>query len=254
MKKTLEINYGNSITVNRGNYENEKPMWHQKLTFELNGETPEEIAALEELEFSRIKTAIDERAKNAWDIAKRDMAGVRIRIKDGKKYPSVSSILKPDGIPSSIDPEYGIRGTEIHNLIHDWITTGKWRAPREPLSKLSYEDIHYQEFFTKFKNRIDLKNCQLNIELFHDKHLYSGEIDCIGLVDGLPTLIDFKTGSYDWTQLVAYYKGNNNVKLLAVFDLKNLKLETLNLKDVKCPDYWEKFLVKRGEFRARFGV
>lgn len=254
MKKTLEINYGTSITVNRGNYENEKPMWHQKLTFELNGETPEEIVALEDYEFNRIKKAIDERAKNAWDTAKQDMSNLRIRVKDGKKYISVSSVLHPDPLP--IDPEYAIRGTEIHLIVNEFIKTGKWRGPMEPLQKLRYEDIRYQEFFTKFKDRIDFTECKLNIEVYHDKHLFSGEIDCLTKVDGLLTLIDFKTGSWDWAQLVAYYKAlkDPNVKQLAAFDLKNLEIEILTLKDVKCQEHWEKFLIKLGIVKSRFGV
>jgi hypothetical protein len=249
--KTIEINYGNSITVNRGNYENEKPMWHQKITFELNGETPEQIALLEETEFNRIKTAIDKRAQEAWDKAKQDLGNLRIRGKDGKKYPSYSSINHPDPLP--IDPEFALRGTNVHTVINEWIKTGKWTKP-EPLKKLKYDDIPYQKFFELYKDRIDFKDCKLNVEVFHDRLLYSGEIDCIGLVDKILTLIDFKTGSWDWMQLIAYYKAHNQVKQLAIFDLKNLELEILKFNDPKCQEKWENFLIKRGEFKARFGL
>lgn len=248
-KKVVEICYSNSMKINRANYEQEAPFYSAKTIIEENGQVVDEAA-----EYGRLRGIIDPLLEAQYRASKAEMAGVRIRLKDGKKYPSVTSILSPDGLPTQIDKDYGVRGNEIHRLINLFITEGKWYTPSEPLAKLTYEQIPYQEFFTKFKDRINLTKSSLNIEVFHDKHLYSGEIDAMGFVDDLLCLIDFKTGSWDWTQLVAYYKAYPEAKMLAIFDLKNLKLETLNLKDVKCPEYWEKFLVKRGEFRARFGV
>jgi len=254
MKKTIEINYGTSITVNRGNYENFKPMWHQKMTLELNGETQEQIEQLETAEFNRIKAKLDQFAEEEWSKSKVLQANLRVRIKDNKKYPSYSSIANPD--PFNIDPDYALRGTEIHRMFNDWLFSGIWPDPQVKLQKLKYEDIKYEEFFETFVERISFKDAKTNIEVFNDKHLYSGEIDLICEVDDLPTLVDLKTGGWDWMQLIAYYKAYKEtpLKQLAIFDLKNQKLEILSLKDPKCVDYWEKFLIKRGEFKSRFGL
>jgi len=252
MKRIVEINYGSSITVNRGNYENWKPMWHQKVTLELNGAPLYEVEAIENAEFERIKSKLDKFANDEFEKSKLDASHLRIRVKDGKRYVSVNSILHPEPLP--IDPEFAMRGTGIHQIFNTWLDTGKWEKPSIELKKLSYEDIKYKEFFEKFKDRINFKNHKKNIEVFHEVHFYSGEIDVVCEVDGIASITDLKCGAWDWTQLIAYYKAHNSVKQLVIFDLKNQKLEILSLKDPKCQVYWEKFLIKRGETKSRFGV
>lgn len=247
MKKITEICYSNSMKINRGQYEQEAPFYSAKTILEENGQPIDEVA-----EYGRLRGIIDPLLVAQYQNSKLDMAGLRIRVKDSKKYPSVTSILHPE--PLNIDPDYAIRGTEIHRLVNHWILTREWQAPQEPLNKIKYEDIKYKEFFEQFKDRINFNDCLLNLEVFHDKHLYSGEIDCIAHVDGLPSLIDFKTGSWDWMQLVAYYKASPTVKQLAIFDLKKTKLEILSLKDPKCSEYWENFLILRGMLKSKFGI
>lgn len=251
MKKVTEVCYSNSMKINRGQYEQEAPFYSAKTIIEENGVPVDEVA-----EYSRLRGIIDPLLSAQYQEAKLDIAGLRIRVKDGKRYISVSSILHPDGIPKNIDPDYAVRGTEIHRVFNEWINTGKWIKPAEPLTKLTYESIPYQEFTVKFKDRFSVKDAVLNLEVYHPRHLYAGELDAIIQVDGLLTLTDFKTGSWNWEQLVAYYKasGMKEIKQLAVFDFKNLELEVMAINDPKCVQYWESFLIKRGEVKARFGV
>jgi len=246
-KKIVEVCYSNSLKINRGSYEQENPFYSAKSIMEENGTPIDETA-----EYARLRNIIDPILVQQYNDAKLDMSKLRVRVKDGKKYPSVTSITKPD--PYTGDPEYGIRGTEIHLICNEFITTGKWRVPMEPLTKLKYEDIPYQAFFEKFKDRLDFKDAKLNIEVFNEKHIYSGEIDLVCPVDGVLSLVDLKTGGWDWIQLVAYFKAYGQVKQLAIFDFKNTELEILKLNDPKCVDKWETFLKKRGAFEARFGI
>jgi hypothetical protein len=243
-----EICYSNSLTINKSNYENEKPFYSQKIV--IDTDQPVDVKA----EYSKLRTVIDELVIAQYNASKLDQSGLRVRVKDGKKYVSVTSILgggkKYDG-----DPEYGLRGTEIHRLVNQYAQTGEWENPTVKLAKLTFEDCKYKEFFEANKSRIDFGMFECELEVFNDEHLYSGEVDIICDVDGIITLADIKTGaSWKWEQLVAYYKAlhRKDVKQLAVFDLKKQKLETLALKD-GIP-YWEQFLRKRGAVEAIYGV
>lgn len=250
-KKVVEVCYSNSMKINRGAYEQEAPFYSAKTIIEENGTPVDEVA-----EYARLRGIIDPLLVAQYQEAKVDMSGLRIRIKDGKKYVSVSSILHPDGIPKNIDPDYAVRGTEIHRIFNKWITEGIWEAPQVPLSKLNYESIPYMEFASKFKDRFSVKDAVLNVEVYNQKHLYSGELDALLTVDGVLSLVDFKTGSWSWEQLVAYYKAlaNKDVKQLVIFDFKNLALEIISVTDPKCVQFWESFLIKRGVIQGRFGV
>ena len=247
-KRIYEICYSNSITINRGNYENEKPFYSQKVVIE--SET--EIDTVEE--YNKLRGIIDPLALARFKEGKLEEAGLRVRIKGERKYPSVTSILSP--APYTGNPEYGVRGTEIHRLINHYSVNFEWLVPKAELKTLKYEDVKYQDYFQKFGERIDFTGLEKEIEVFNDEHVYSGEIDVVCIVDGIKSLCDYKTGSWKWEQLVAYWKAKNDktIKQLAVFDLKKQKLETLKVASEECRSYWESFLKLRGRFSAIYDI
>lgn len=247
-KRIYEICYSNSITINRGNYENEKPFYSQKVVIE--SET--EIDTVEE--YNKLREIIDPMAQARFKEGKASEAGLRVREKDGKKYPSVTSILSP--APYTGNPEYGTRGTEVHRIINQYALSGEWGSPKEPLKTLKYEDVKYKEFFGTFGDRIDYSDQRQEVTIFNDDYMYSGEVDVICQVDGIKTLGDYKTGSWKWAQLVAYWKALNDksIKQLAVFDLKKQKLEILKLTSDEARSAWEYFLILRGKFQGVYGI
>ena len=244
MKKIVEICYSNSMKINRGQYEQEAPFYSAKTILEENGQVIDEVA-----EYGRLRSIIDPLLITQYQDAKLSLSNLRIRVKDGKKYPSVTSILSPDGIPASISPNYAKRGTEIHRLVNVCFETGVWEEPMGDISPLKWTDIKYKEFFKDHAKRMQAKH--LNLEIFHKKHMFSGEIDFYGMVDDKLTVLDFKTGEFKWEQLVAYAKCVETFQI-AVADLKNNELIIKTPKE--CQDYWENFLVLRGQFKSRFGI
>ena len=247
--KTYEICYSNSFKINRGNYEQEAPFYSQKVI--IQSKTAVDVRA----EYSKLRSIVDELATAQYNASKLDQSGLRIRIKDGKKYVSVTSILS-GGKKLEIDPEYGIRGTELHRIFNIFVDTGKWESPKVALSKLTYDEIPYKKLFEMYGSSIDFAVNEKNIEVFSDDHLYSGEIDIICFVNGIKTLADFKTGSWHWEQLVAYYKAlqDKEIQQLGVFDAKKCKLEIISVSDAKARKAWESFLKKRGAVEAIYGV
>lgn len=258
MQRSVEIHYGRTFTANKGNYENDKPMWNEKIMLSFNGESPAEVAEIQNREYEEMKKRVDERANAEWEKYRLQFSGLRVREKDGKKYPSVTSIISPE--PYTGNPEYGTRGTELHRLIDQFINTGKWQEPQVKLQTLSFDDIKYKEFFTQYGPKIkSIKGSFTSLEVFNEKFLYSGEIDRLLMVNDIPSLVDYKTGGWKWMQLVAYWKAlpkniQEKIKQLSVFDLKKGVLETLSVTDEKFTSEWENFLVKRGEIKSRFSL
>jgi len=254
MKRTLEIVYSRSLKLNKGNYQQDSPMWSEKVILEVPDGA--DLPGIEKIEYEAMKARLDERAMTEWNRDKLD--GFRIREKDGKKYVSVTTFLKPE--PYNGDHEYGIRGTEIHRLTDIFIETGKWEEPKEVLTKLKYEDLKHKEFFTQYGARIEnIKNDLKNVVVYNDDYLFSGEIDRILKVDKKPGLVDYKTGSWAWPQLVCYWKSlpetwQKKIDDLYIFDFKKCELSHLLVDSQSFKDYWEEAVYKRGVFSGAFGI
>lgn len=64
--------------------------------------------------------------------------------------------------------------------------------------------------FNKWLSGHDLKPLAVEVQLVSDEHRYGGTIDLVALIDGLPELVDIKTGSGIWPeheyQVGAYWK------------------------------------------------
>lgn len=253
--KQIKINYWRSPKlVGAKQYEMDTACFSEEMTIDLNGETDEEIKTIKEKTQAALEQSVNSNTERWENSHKLDMSSVRIRIFDGIQCPSVTSILSVES-SFKFDPQYAERGSEIEAVCFDFIDTGKWREPAKALSTITYSDIKYKEFFQSHKDRLDFKDCERKIEVFNKDYKYSGEIDIICNVDGLPTLADFKCGAWGWPQLVAYHFTKQvEVKQLAIFDLKNNKLEILKPTEPKYAKALLDFMFKRGVFRAIYGI
>lgn len=237
-----EITYSKSEKCNTGNYEQSAPMVAIKSIVEDGVDVQEELRELKEIVNAAVKVEVTN--------IKGGAEHLRFRVKDGKQYPSVTTILTPNKL--DIDPEYGDKGTEYHDMFYDYISTGKVRPPSFELKKLKW-DIDLDAYLTAYEKRINFTLESIPLDIYNETHMYSGELDLICEIDGLRTLCDIKSGSYfKFEQLVAYNRAlENPCEQLAFFALKKGNLITLNAKDDT--KYWENFLIARGRFIERFG-
>lgn len=255
--KQIEIVYGNSLTINRGSYENEKPLYSQKVTYEV-----EDNQVIDErAEYDRLRSIVDPLVMEHYNRAKLDLSNVRVRIIDGQRLPSVTSILTPDGIPR-IEPAklacYARRGHEYERLFFHWAKTGEVLEPdtNVDIGTLKW-DLKFKQFIEKEGKRLDFKKATFSVEVSDKKLAYSGEVDINNvLIDGIPHLCDVKTGQWKWEQLLAYNHalGVGHTCPSAIFDLKNgMMILSVNEKEATIEHCWHNFLMKRGEFKGRFG-
>jgi len=209
-------------------------------------------AGQEDEVYQRMKSFVDERVEAQANQIANSTEGLRIREKNGKRFPSVTSIITPDKPQIPNLEKYGIKGTYYHEVCNN-ILLGKKEGPVKPdIAPLKY-DIDIKGFFEEHGSKFE-KEFQLNVEVFNEKHIYSGEIDYLGFYDGKLTLGDFKTGTWKLEQISSYEQAVKNLKVeqLAIFDLKNCKVLTWDINDQEIVNAWERFIFLRGMFKQRF--
>lgn len=210
--------------------------------------------------YSDMKNFVDERIAEQVNAIGNKLSSNDYREKDGKRYPRVSKILSPDPINIPNIEKYALRGSAYHEIGNTVLLGGDYdRAFTEvsakyDISPIKWTDIKAKEFFEKFGKDIVVK--ELNVEVFNEKHLYSGEIDFVGTYLGCPCIADFKTGTWKLEQLVAYAKTKKEYSEydLIIFDLKNAKVEAFAHHEPPVQEAWEKFIFLRGKFHERFKI
>lgn len=196
---------------------------------------------------------------------------IRFRPKNGKKYPSVTSILDWDKIWRISEDElnqYAARGKIIDKLLQVYFETGKWANPlkiselKEDISVLlggslnfTWQSCSHEKFIKHYRRKFNI--AKMKTIIFNDEHLYSGEIDAVGEYEGKRAIIDFKTGEYDMRQLAAYAVCESDIEVLVIFPVGPTDNISGYMRPVVCDTIQEKFnefLKARAKFRERFGI
>jgi len=226
--------------------------------------------------FDYIESLLHQRFDNEANLAKADLiekqnANLRFRKMDGKKYPSVTSILDWDKTWRVSEDElnqYAARGKIIDKLLKLYFETAKWANPyklvelKEEVSILmggslgfSWQNCSHEKFIKQYRRKFAIK--KMNTVVFNDEHLYSGEIDAEGEYEGRPAIIDFKTGGYDMCQLAAYAVCEKDIEVLVVCPVGPTDNVSGYMRPVVCDTIQEKFnefLKARAKFKKRFGI
>ena len=267
--RVKEITVSLSGTIGTAPYENFKPSF--SMTMELLEGDDENKAFntakdylhnLFELEANRAKI----------DLIEKQYSNIKFREKDGKKYPSVTSILnweKTWKIPEDELKQYSARGVVVHKLIELYLETKEWRNPldipalKEEVSILmsgskgfSWEDCSHIAFMEKYRDKIEVKS--IECEVFNSQQLYSGRYDIKGKYEGIPSIMDFKTGSdYDMRQLAAYAVCEEGIEQLVILPVGPTENKTGIKKPIVCDtiqDQFKDFIKARARFKERFGI
>lgn len=128
---------------------------------------------------------------------------------NGFDIPSVTTTMKPlsDDVYGSIDKDVlgkaAARGTAVHNAIENYIKFG--------IEDIPPEHKGYFEAFKRWYVEHDVHPFGNEVRLYHKGLMYAGTADMIASVDGVDTLVDFKTsaevqGALCGVQLEAYDK------------------------------------------------
>jgi len=84
----VEIVYSNSMKINRGNYEQEAPFYSAKSIMTIpDGVKAEDVTMISNAEYERLKAIVEPLLQADYNAKRTDLANIRFREKDGKKYP-----------------------------------------------------------------------------------------------------------------------------------------------------------------------
>jgi len=271
--KIKEIHAGISGVIPIASYENLRPSYDMTAELEEGESVDECFLKLRKV----IRMQFDIEANQAKiDLIEKQYQNIRFRERNGKKYPSVTSITDWDKDWRISDDElrqYAARGTIVHALVEEYIKTGEWAEPdklpqlKEDIIvlatgslKLKWQDCTHQKFFEQFGK--DFEFILTEQEVYNDEHLYSGRYDAKGKYKDKLSIIDFKTGSsYHHKQLAAYAvaerNGDSQIEQLVICPIGPATTKTGYKKpsvNEQIKDNFKVFLHDRAKFRARFGI
>jgi len=269
--KIKEITVSLSGVIPVAAYENLRPGF--SITAEpINGENPEAIIA--ELQQYLHTVFENESNRGKADLIDKQYANIRFYEKDGKKYPSVTSILNWDKEWRVTDDElrqYASRGIVVESMINVFLSSGEWIDPtqvpslREDVSilmsgslMLTWEQCSHKKFMEQYRKKIEATSFQGIV--FNEEALYAGRYDIYGNYDGIKSIMDIKSGGFDMRQLAAYA-----MCIEQVADVKQLVVIPVGPTDNKCgykrpvvcdtiQKEFEEFLKARAKFKQRFGI
>ena len=172
-------------------------------------------------------------------------------------------------IPKYELKQYAARGTIVHKLIHLYVTTNEWLDPNgmEDLQdevnlllsgnlKLHWKDCSHKKFMEKFGS--DIGKVEAMEEIVFNKELfYSGTPDLVAPFKGLKSIIDYKTGAYDFASLAGYAGCIDGIKQLVIFPVgksKNVSGFSKPIIKTDWKDDWQRFVGMRKRFRENFGI
>jgi len=112
---------------------------------------------------------------------------------NGVQIPSVTTIMRPlsDNVYGGIDRKVldraADRGTAVHNAIENYVTFG--------IEDIDPDYAGYFNAFLKWHEEHNVIPYGTEIRLYHKSLMYAGTADMAASVDGIDTLIDFKTSA-----------------------------------------------------------
>lgn len=112
---------------------------------------------------------------------------------NGVEIPSVTTIMQPlsETVYGSIDEQVlnkaAARGTAVHNAIENYVKFG--------IEDIEPDFAGYFEAFLKWQREHSVIPYGTEVKLYHKGLMYAGTMDMAASVDGIDTLVDFKTSA-----------------------------------------------------------
>lgn len=202
----------------------------------------------------------------------------------GRRYPHVTDILYWDA-EFYINPDeltqYGARGSAIHSMIEQWISTGSPGGLNSNLWDKSVvnkrdviilksgslnlwdtlESINFLGFMEKHGKDIVFGDGEFRG--FNEEHFYCGQPDRIGTYEGIPAIFDFKCRAAkddDFKQMAMYLK-LDDARLKGIGRMVIIPLNSDNKAGFGKPvvsdepeKYFNLALRDRADYRDKFGI
>jgi len=256
-------------------YENLRPGFGMEVELD-NGEDPKEVYEL-------MRKIMREQFKREGNVAKVELVelqyeSMRFYPRNGKKYPSITSILGWDEdwrISEDELKQYGSRGTIVHKIAYEYfkvVDNKRLRVWIDPMDckeleedvinvitgslGLNWKDCSYKKFIEKFEN--DIEVYAMEEVVYNDEWEMAGRLDIRGLFKGKKSIMDWKTGSYKMPQLAGYaISSEEKQEQLVVLPVGKTPNKCGYKNPIICTDIekeWKILIKAREKFKKRFGI
>jgi hypothetical protein len=278
--KIKEVTYAKSGVIAKAAYENLRPSY--SFTAELDKEDNVEDVLKHLKGIVDNQFELDEYTAKV-SLVEKQFANMRLYPVNGFKYPSITSVLGWDKdwyISEGELSQYGAIGTIIHKVFEDAIInyqkTGEliWKEPEEfpELQKeismvrggslqLDWNDYSYKTFGNEYIPKLG-KICAMEETVANDEIKTAGTLDILAPFGDKLSIIDLKSGAYDFRQLAFY--GNTwsvlngkDVEQMVIFPLGKTDNKSGYKKPIINTDIageWKEMLKARETFKKRFGI
>ena len=267
--KIKQIEATLSAVIPIASYENLKPSFSIMAELEEGDDVDKSLSHIKDI----LKTKVEQVSNEAkTDLIKKQNDKIRFYERNGKQYPSVTSVLGWDidwRISEDELMQYGARGTIVHKIIELYLKEKKWYDPIDipeledevnilmsGSKKLTWKSCSYIKAMENIIEDIELIDTEQAV--YNDELLYAGRLDCLCKYKGKLTVLDFKTGTTtDMRQLAAYSICIPNIEQLVIVPCRPTENKSGVKKPVVCdaiqPEF-KKFIYARSKFRLRFGI
>lgn len=120
---------------------------------------------------------------------------------EGVPLPRVTSVIKAVGLTSNFYTEEGrARGRKVHEILESYDNGDPLPEDISPLDP--GEVAGYVRAYEGFLSEYRVEVLEVESSKHHPRYLYAGTIDRFILLNGVPAVLDFKTGSHErWMRL-----------------------------------------------------
>jgi hypothetical protein len=265
-----EIRHSVQAVISTGPYENQREMFEVLATLKSDDNLEDAMRKLEEFNHSRLEMTVNN-AKTS--LIEKQYQNIKFYEVNGKKYPSVTSILGWNTDWRITEDElcqYGARGTIIHTLIEKYFKDKIWYEPTDlpelenevntlmsGSKGLTWKTCSYKEAVENIVKDVEVVATEQRV--YNDAHLYCGRFDMLCKYKGELTLMDFKSGTTtDMRQLAAYSACLSGIRQLCIVPVGPADKNKCGYKKpIICTDIikeFKAFLKARNQFHLRFGV
>lgn len=262
--------------ISTGSFENESPFFSLQETWSGNMAL-DRIAARQEFLSRQCYDKFLECENRAMiERIQRQRKDIRFYPVGKESYPSITSIIgwDKDFFISEEDlVQYAARGTIFHKQAEIYLNTGVWKEAndipevhrelvvvKKGSLSLNIDGYGLEGFCSKYK----LVTADTEQVSYNHTHKYAGRRDWKGTIDGVPSLVDWKTSqkidkNYALQQLAAHLHcpDNDDVQQVMAVPVNNDTVQKFSkplvMKREELEDYWQAFLRSRENFKYRFG-
>ena len=273
--KVTKVSAELSGVISIASYENLRPGFGMEVELD-EGEDPKEV-------YERIRAILREQFQREGNVAKVDLIEIQYENlkfypRNGKKYPSITSVLGWDDdwrISKDELGQYGSRGTIIGRMCYEyfkvldnkrvaiWIDPMECKELEEDVINvisgslgLTWKSGTYKAFVVKFGN--DIEVFAMEETVYNDEWEIAGTLDIRGLFKSKKSIMDWKTGTYKMAQLAGYAVSSEEKQdQLVILPVGKTKNKCGYINPIICTDIekeWKVLVKAREKFRRRFGI